>query len=293
MENSSIRRIDLADWIQSGEGSTALTYNHKEDDRIMLKVVSPNAFAGGGSAEESFNLCQNELEKTKQLLAMGFSVPDAIEVVDVNGIAGIIYERIGDKKSFARVIADEPDRLPEMAKRLAAETKKLHLTSCNINYFPDMRKKLLKILDGADFLEAADRKEAKRRLKDLPDARNCIHGDLTLGNILLAGDKIYWIDLGDFSYGSSWLDLGTLYFLTKYHDEYKEALFHLNSDTLAIFWDWFLPEYLGTKEAKYIQKAEETAKKYAFVFLLKTCEEGHTRQVPLDVIAKIISELLK
>ena len=292
MTEQNFRRIDLADWVLAGEGATSLTYNHKEDTRVMLKLVSPNAFVEGASSEESFALCRSEYENTKKIKAMGISIPDAIEIVDVNGIAGIIYERIEDKKSFARVIADEPDRLPEMAKLLAAEAKKLHSTPCNINAFPDMRKRLLNILAAADYLESSVRKEAEKRLQELPDARNCIHGDLSLGNILLSGEKTCWIDLGDFSYGSSWLDLGTLYFFTKHRDDFKEPMFHLSNETLAIFWDWFLPAYLGTNEAKIIQKAEETAKKYAFVFLLKTCEAGHTRQVPLEVVSKLMSGLL-
>ena len=55
-------------------------------------------------------------------------------------------------------------------------------------------------------------KKLKSRLQsyvdELESATTCLHGDLTISNIVSAAGKDYWIDLGDFGYGDPYLDLG-------------------------------------------------------------------------------------
>lgn len=48
-------------------------------------------------------------------------------------------------------------------------------------------------------------------LDSVPENTNCVHGDFQPGNVILAGGKPYWIDLGRFAWGDPMFDIGHLY----------------------------------------------------------------------------------
>ncbi len=48
-------------------------------------------------------------------------------------------------------------------------------------------------------------------LDSVPENTNCVHGDFQPGNVILAGGKPYWIDLGRFAWGDPMFDFGHLY----------------------------------------------------------------------------------
>lgn len=53
---SVYREINLGEWEQSGEGSTAITYNSRTDDGVMLKLFNADRQEAEAEAEFSYEI---------------------------------------------------------------------------------------------------------------------------------------------------------------------------------------------------------------------------------------------
>lgn len=93
--------IDLNDYVQTGEGETALTYNHK-DGKTLAKLFMPSMTADNAIRE--FRISQIVYE-------IGLPTPKPIRLITDGEHYGAEYELIQHKRSFTRIISQEPDQL--------------------------------------------------------------------------------------------------------------------------------------------------------------------------------------
>ena len=75
----------------------------------------------------------------------------------------------------------------------------------------------------------------------------CIHGDFQMGNLILSGERHYWIDLDRFGHGDPMFDVGHLYMLCNCYSsmKYVQGLFHMTREQFHRFWDAFAKAYSG------------------------------------------------
>ena len=106
---SHYETICLDDYVQSGEGGTALTYNHK-DGHTLAKLFMPGLAAE--TAEREFHV--NEV-----VYASGLPTPRPIRLITDGARFGAEYELIPGKRSFTRIISQEPDQLEPLSIRFA------------------------------------------------------------------------------------------------------------------------------------------------------------------------------
>ena len=113
--------------------------------------------------------------------------------------------------------------------------------------FDCVKDRLAAQLAENPFFTTVEKDRLLRFIQDAPDVDTALHGDLQFGNIIFAGDKRYFIDLGDFCYGYPLFDIGMVYstaFLSS-PDFVREA-FHMEMDTAVRFWRAFAPVYFGS-----------------------------------------------
>ena len=129
---NDVKRINLDDYIQTGEGATALTYTSK-DGKTLAKLY--NLGFEADRAKEEFLTAQIVFE-------MGIPTPEPYRLVTDGERLGGEYELIKGKRSFARIISQEPERLEEISLEFARMTKELHADKCENDRFslpPDTR----------------------------------------------------------------------------------------------------------------------------------------------------------
>lgn len=263
---SGYREITLDEWEQSGEGSTAVTYNSRTDDGIMLKLF--NSDRQDAEAEAEF-------EKTEAVMKSGIDVPKALEIVRCGGKIGIIYERVRNKRSFSKLCHDDPENIPAYAREFARECRKLHETDYSCAGIKSYKESLLEALEkNRNFLDS-DKKLLRELIESTPDMNKCVHGDLHSGNILKSGDRNVWIDIGDFSYGNPVFDLGCLYHVCVAGADWivKHDTLHMDESQLALFWDNFAREYTGSEDDEEKKKFEESIRRYGPVFLVNILKD--------------------
>lgn len=115
-----IQRIDLNDYVQTGEGGTALTYNHK-DGKTLAKLFMSSIAADNAAREFRINQVVYE---------SGLPTPKPIRLISDGERFGAEYELISPKRSFTRIISQEPDQLVPLSERFAWLARQIHETPC-------------------------------------------------------------------------------------------------------------------------------------------------------------------
>jgi uncharacterized protein (TIGR02172 family) len=232
-------KIDLNEYVRTGEGANGASYNHKTDPSIMMKLYFRN-----------FEAAKLELELAQKVYRMGIPTPEPGDLVTDGNQVGIRFRRIDGKKSYSRACGDNPEKAPEYGKEFAQLCKKLHSIHVDTTQFESVKDRLYTMLaNNPDFTA-----EQKQKLHDFiaaaPEADTAIHGDLQFGNaIFTEKDGVrtsYFIDLGDFCYGYPMFDIGMVYLCCCLNDEsWTMEVNHMTNATAARFWDAFVLEYFG------------------------------------------------
>ncbi len=138
---------------------------------------------------------EHEAEVARAVSASGLPVPWVGEIVDVDGRAGLVYERI-DGPSLLDGFMKRPWTLRPtglILARLHAELHKTHIAAA----VPEQRRRLGRKIEQAGLLSSALRSRALETLAGLPDGDVLCHGDFHPGNILMTPSGpivIDWID---------------------------------------------------------------------------------------------------
>ena len=237
-------RINLDDYIQTGEGGTALTYNHK-NGKTLAKLFMPSLAAD--TAIREFHVNQVVYDS-------GLPTPQPIRLITDGTRFGAEYELISPKRSFTRIISQEPDQLVPLSERFARHARQLHMTPADTRRLPVMKDLVAMWIDRFELLPDTYKERFHRFLDTVPSTPTCLHGDLHIGNIITDGTRDLWIDVGDFAYGVPQWDLSMMYYSANFMSaERADNIFHLDLPTLKAHWEAFAPAYYGTDSPSVLQ----------------------------------------
>lgn len=231
-------RIDINDYIRSGEGANGASYFHKTDPDRMVKMMNSNVPLG---------IIEDELHQSMLAYESGIPCPEPGKlVIDQNGCYGIQFKRIRNKISFSRAIGNEPDRVEEYALRFAELCLKLHSTVLDKSKYKSARQIDLDMLEESPFFEPEEKEKFRDFILSVPEANTAVHGDLQYSNALMSSDGDYFIDLGGFSYGHPYFDLGQVLLCCCYSpDDFIREFYHMEPETAREFWKYFVRGYFG------------------------------------------------
>ena len=252
-------RIDLNDYTLSGGGKLGESYIHRTNPDILLKLYPQNLEQTG----------REEYERACKVFKLGVPSPEPGELVHTgDGRLGILYQRIVGKKSYARALADNPERVEEYAASFARMAKELHAIQPKPGTFPKIKDQYKTAIGLNPYLSEKEKEAVLRFIESLPDADTALHGDLHQGNIIFTEDgKQYFIDLSDFCTGSPLFDLGILMIHTCWLQEEEEReLYHIGLDTSKAFWKAFVPAYFGPDAS--LEEVQAQLRPYAFLRIL-------------------------
>ena len=246
--NEEIQRINLDDYIQTGEGGTALTYTHK-DGLSLAKLYNPGFEADRAKAE---------FLTARAVFELGIPSPEPFRLITDGERSGAEYELIKNKRSYTRIISQEPERLEEISLKFARMAKELHAKQADTTRLQSYKQRIANFYHEKDMVPEDYKQRVLQFLETVPDTPRCLHGDLHIGNIITDGQRDLWIDLGEFAYGVPEWDLALLW--TMCHNmpgDRVEHIFHITHDTMQAHWDIFFPAYLGTSDPQAIHEATQ------------------------------------
>ena len=272
-------KINLSDYVLSGGGANGESYNHKTDPSVMLKLCFP------GKIQQPLD----EMLLARKVYDMGIPSPEPGEyVVTEDGRYGIRFRRILDKKSYSRATADNPEKVAQYAAEFAGMCRQLHSTVVDTTKFEDVKERYYRLLEANRFFTTAEKDKIARFIADTPDEQTAIHGDLQYSNAIFAGDKRYFIDLGDFCYGNHLFDVGMVYLCCNLSpEEFILETFHMPKSLAIEFWRNFAPEYFG--DGLTFKEIEELIRPYAG---LKTLIIERDTGGPMPVFREALKPIL-
>lgn len=258
------REISLEGMTPSGGSFTAETYDYGDDSllKVYFDFIPPQ-------------VAIIEKMTSRAALQFGLHTPIPGDLMVSGKRFGVVYERIKNKRSFARAISQEPENLEQYAVRFAAMTKELHATKCDVALFPDRTQTYRNAIAKTDVYTDAEKKMMYDFLDSAPKATTCVHGDLHMGNVITNGIDDLWIDLGDFSYGNPLWDIAMTYFICCVNpmEEMTMDLFHMTNDQVREFWRIFAREYFGADTEEKQQQVHEMMRPYAAIQMILLCEK--------------------
>ena len=245
--------INLNEYVRTGEGGTAVSYTHKTKN-TLAKLYNPGFEADRAAAE---------FLTARTVFEMGIPTPEPYRLVTDGERFGAEYELIRNKRSFTRIISQEPERLEEISLAFARAARKLHAQRADTARLRSYKQVLIRFYREKNLVPEEFKRRALAFIDKTPEADTCLHGDLHIGNIITDGDRALWIDVGEFSYGLPEWDLSVLWTITHLMKaDRADNLLHVTPETLTRHWDIFFPAYLGTTDSG----ALETYTKRLFPF---------------------------
>ena len=272
-------KISLDDYVLSGGGFNGESYDFKGDPSVMLKLYFP------GKIQQPLD----EMNLARKVYEMGIPTPEPGEyVVTEDGRYGIRFKRILGKKSYSRATGDEPEKVAQFAAEFAQMCKLLHSTHVDTTQFENVKDRYYRLLAENPFFTTAEKDKLSRFIADTPDEDTAIHGDLQYSNAIFAGDRRYFIDLGDFCWGNHLFDVAMVYLCCCLSDEgFISETFHMPKSLAMRFWACFAPVYFG--EGIPLKEIEETVRPYAG---LKTLIIERDTRMPMPEFRAALSSIL-
>jgi len=199
----------------------------------------------------------------------GYRVPHVGEIVEVNGRAGIVYQRIEGESMLGRFLK-QPYRLIGFSRQMADLHLEMHAKDAQ-NLEP-VTDRLAGKIDAVEALDAATKAVIFKRLFSLPQDTKLLHGDFHPDNIMLTPDGPVIIDWIDATLGHPLADVARTAVLARFGVPPEERVgrfmfqtmgriylrryFQHSPFTRSEFQDWLLPVAAARLQEEIPHEAE-------------------------------------
>ncbi|MEG2562155.1 MAG: anti-sigma factor antagonist [Clostridia bacterium] len=245
-----------------GQGANGVVY--RLDDDTIIKVYRD---------PDSLTDIKRERELARKAFVLGIPTAIPYDVVKVGDGYGSVFELL-NAKSFAKLLAQEPDKLDYYVKLYIDVLKKLHSTNVRPSDMPSMKDIAL---DWVDYLEnyLTDNqfKKLKRMVGEVPERSTMIHGDYHIKNIMMQNDEVLLIDMDTLSYGHPIFELAQIYLSYVGFGEYDHNVtlqfMGLPYETTNKLWEASIREYFNTLDENAINEIVAKVKVVAYARLVR------------------------
>ena len=245
-----------------GRGANGTIYRIDKDN--VVKVYNnPEALAD----------IQHEREVAKLALILGIPTAISYDVVKVGDSYGSVFELL-NARSFAKILAREPEKLDWCVEEFVKMLKLIHSTEVPKGKLPDMRERAL---DWAEFMQDYLPKAAGEKLAALvtaiPHDNHMLHGDYHTKNLELQNDEVLLIDMDTLAVGNPIFELGSMYnsFIGFSELDHNVILKFQGFDwqLARTFWRKSLSAYLGTNCPTKLREVENKARILGYTRMIR------------------------
>ena len=241
----AIRQLSVEGLSVIGKGQTASVYRLDAD--TIVKVFRQGI---------DFGMVQNEIAKSKVAFMHGIPTAISYDVVKVGECYGVVYELL-NARDLADCMKEDPDHLEDYIRMFADLIRQMHDTEVTADQFVSARATTLgalPYLKGRIFNDE-EYEKVKAIIENIPESRTFIHGDCHMGNVMLQGKELMFIDLSCAGCGHPIFDLMSMYLTAACHQ--GELLSGYTKEEAYHIWRVFLGAYLQSEDEAFLDKAEE------------------------------------
>ena len=255
------RRVSVAGCEVIGEGFNGKVYRI-DGDNVVKTYKNADALAE----------IQHEREVARLALVLGVPTAISYDVVKVGESYGSVFELL-NAKSFAKILANEPERFDWCVDEYVKMLKKIHSISVPEGKLPPVKQKFIeKVQRVKALLPDGLGEKLERMTVEIPESNRMIHGDFHTKNIVLAGNEVLVIDMDTLAVGHPIFDLVAMYNAYVGYSEYEPEIVHqfqgYSADTARKFWHESLAAYLNTRNEQEICAVEEKVRCLSYAGLI-------------------------
>ena len=244
-----------------GEGANGKVYRIDGDN--VIKTYK-NA--------DALNDIQHEREVARLALVLGIPTAISYDVVKVGDSYGSVFELL-NAKSFAKILAKEPECFDWCVKEYVGMLKKIHGTVVPEGKLPLIKDTILgSVRRTKDHLPDELGEKLVSLTEAIPDDDHMIHGDYHTKNIVLAGEEVLVIDMDTLSVGHPIFDFLRMYnaYIGYSENDHDVVLKFqgFTQETANRFWHDSLALYLDTKDEQKIKEVEDKIRCLAYGYLI-------------------------
>lgn len=280
------KKIDLTNWTCFSDRFNSKSYV-SADKKWMVKFDS-------GMSYYDETIIDREHDVALKALALGVKTPKVGDIViDDEGRKGLVYEYIEGKKSIARYVSEDLDNIDMYMKKFALVAREFHSVKCDTTQFESMHDRVINQINTRDILYEEQKVKAFKFLETIELKTVCAHGDFQTGNVILAGDKSYVIDLNSMGYGNPEFDIAMFYFFCfLFPKKFIDTVFHCEQKYLPIMWNSFIKYYYEANSEKSINEITERIKKVASLCLYTNMQFVKFDESKAPFMRSLIDEFL-
>lgn len=245
---------------------------------------------------DALNDIQHEREVARLALVLGIPTAISYDVVKVGDSYGSVFELL-NAKSFAKILAKEPERFDWCVKEYVGMLKKIHSTVVVAGKLPQIKEKILKgVRRTRDMLPAELGDKLVRLVEAIPEDDHMIHGDYHTKNIVLAGDEVLVIDMDTLSVGHPVFDFLRMYnAYIGYSENDSDVVMKFqgfSQDVAKKFWRASLSMYLETNDEQKIKEVEDKIRCLSYGYLIDWGVRHHSDEALVSLWKSRLTELL-
>ncbi|MBP5610260.1 MAG: phosphotransferase, partial [Clostridia bacterium] len=221
---------------------------------------------------DALNDIQHEREVARLALVLGIPTAISYDVVRVGDRYGSVFELL-NAKSFAKILANEPERFDWCVEEYVGMLKKIHGTVVPAGKLPSAKEEVIKsVRRTKDLLPDGPGDKLVRLTEEIPDDDHMIHGDYHTKNIVLAGDEVLVIDMDTLSVGHPIFDLLHMYnAYAGYSENDPRVVLDFQGFSQQIshrFWHESLAAYIGTHDEQKIKEVDDKVRCLSYGYLI-------------------------
>ncbi len=199
----------------------------------------------------------------------GYRVPHVGEIIELDGRAGIVYQRIDGETMLGRILK-QPYRLIGFSRQMADLHLEMHTKDATD--LEPVTERLAGKIDAVEALDAATKAVIFKRLFSLPQDTKLLHGDFHPDNIMLTASGPVIIDWIDATLGHPLADVARTAILARFGVPPEEKIGRIMFQTMGRiylsryfqhspytrreFHDWLLPVAAARMQEKIPHEAE-------------------------------------
>ena len=254
MNNEKMRFISTKGLKVLGKGSSAVIYE-----------LSENQILKGYFNNFTKDVILEENRLTKAVYQAGIPTMKAYDVVRTDDHFGGVYERLY-AKDLIQCMKEDKDNLQMYVQRFGEFVRKAHQIKLSKEDFADGREMMLDVAQDRDILSINEEEQKKLIgvISNLPICDNFSHGDCHVGNVMLRGDELLFIDVGRVTRASALVDfvsMFSIYRLMAYHGIHNSPVVSPNAapfteEEREIIWDTYFRSATGIDDKATLQELE-------------------------------------
>lgn len=187
---------------------------------------------------------QNEIDIGRILSTKEIATPKFIEAIEIEGRAGIVYERVYGP-SLLTLIGEKPWLLLRLARQMAELHAQIHAQDGS--GFPSVHASLRATILRVESLSTSEKEAILHLLEQLPQGKALCHGDFHPDQILITANGAVVIDWPNVAQGHPLADVARTTILLLFGDVLEENVVKrtLIKAMRKLFYQAYLTRYLA------------------------------------------------